>query len=52
MGKGIYTGRVNVETMSPEHEQWRLTKYTVKSQRISGSLEKFKKVFATYSCLS
>lgn len=28
MGKGIYTGRVNEETMFPEHEQWKIEGYS------------------------
>ena len=37
MGKGIYTGRVNLETMVPEHGQWKiegLFSHVDKSQRI------------------
>lgn len=51
MGKGIYPGRGNVETVFPEHEQWKIKGYSpcgwIKARGIPGSLEKFKTAFAT-----
>ena len=55
MANGIYTGRVNLETVFPVHGWWKikgLFNAVDKSQRIWGSLEKFRKVFATDGYLS